>query len=387
MLDHRALRALRAPRTLLPLLALVAPLGAGALAGCAQSAAADSEPRRVLAEPSPAAEPAIFGLEVAPAHRGEGAQRVVAPGRVVFKDGAVTNAAAPVAGRVTELRVAIGEQVKAGQLLAIVQSPQAATARAELARARVAVRGAEDMARRQAALAQKGVGLDIERAAAHNRLLDARAELAGAKAAVAAIESQDATGDPSTGAVVKIYAPADGQVIARRVELGAIVEPGASLFEIGDPTRLWVQVDVYEQDIASVRVGDRASVRLGGVSTPVGATVARVGALVDVEMRRAPVHLVLDPDAPAIRPGTFARADVFVADRDYVMVPATAVVVHGGQGAVVYVVDAPGKFSAREVQTGEVNEGRVAILSGLAEGEPVVIRGALLIDQAAEQLL
>src|SRR5262249_8137050 len=112
---------------------------------------------------------------------------VQAPGRVAFRDKAVSSVGAPIAGRVLQVHVQAGDQVRAGDPLVTLSSPGAAAARAELARARVEMQSAEELVKRQSRMLQQGVGLEFEKFEADMRLKGARAELERAGKVVASL--------------------------------------------------------------------------------------------------------------------------------------------------------------------------------------------------------
>lgn len=322
------------------------------------------------------------GIEVAPVVVGDAAVTLRAPGRLVLQETAVSTAAAQVSGRVAGLKVNVGDTVEAGDVVAVLHSAEAATVRGDLARARTALRAAEDLARRQDELHKSGVGLDVERTSARLRLAEARADLARARQAVEALQGGD-------GLEVTVRASASGRVLARTAEIGSVVQAGDPLVRIGDASRLWAEIWVYDRDVASVAVGTAASLRVGSMTGKVTGRVARVGASVDTELRRAPVYVELSNDAAPLplRPGMFVRAELTTGQVAGVVLPTTAVVVEDGRTSVVFVEQEDGSFARREVVVGDASEGRIPVLQGVTAGERVVMRGALLLDPNVEQVL
>jgi cobalt-zinc-cadmium efflux system membrane fusion protein len=306
---------------------------------------------------------------------------VRAPGRVAFRDKAVSSVGAPVAGRVLQARVQVGDRVRAGDPLVTLSSPSAAGARAELAHARVEIQSAKELVKRQSAMLQRGVGLEFEKFEADMRLKGAQAELERASKVVASLGE-------GTGERVTIRAPIDGTVLQRTATVGATVDPGGQpLVEIGDPSALWVVTDVFERDLPLVRAGAEATVELASVPNPIHGRVAAVGAAVDAELRRAPVYVALEEQGLSLRPGMYGHVTINAASSQGVMVPVTAVLIKDGKRNIVYVENGDGAFVPRDVIIGQSVEGRVQVISGITPGERVVVRGALLLDGAAEQLL
>jgi len=177
-------------------------------------------------------------------------------------------------------------------------------------------------------------------------------------------------------------------VITIRTAVGASVTPGGeALLELGDPTRLQVVAQVPQGDLRRIAVGQEASVELPALAARVAARVENFNPRVDPESRRGQVYLALTKRIDGLRAGMLAQVALRVGAKADVLVPVSAVLIKDGKRRVVYVEREDGTFEAREVQTGRNQDGQVVILQGLTAGERVVVRGALLLDTQAEQLL
>jgi cobalt-zinc-cadmium efflux system membrane fusion protein len=355
-------------------------LAAGLLAACAEERPPPPSAKRAgdrsisLADPSKA----FVAVESArPAGQGVAAPL---PARIAFRPQALLSVGAPAAGRVAAVLVRPGETVKAGTPLISVQSAEAAATRAMLAQATARLAAAEETFKRQQEMLAKGVGLESERFEAETRLREVRAEIDSARRASQLL----GTGQ---GDLVTLRAPGAGVVTNIRAAVGAMVAPGGdALVEIGDASRLWAVAEVAESDAARVAAGQTAVVSVPGSDRELRGRVDGVGAAVDAETRRMPVYVALEGDLRGLSPGM--RAEIRVEYRGSgVTVPVAAVLIRDGQRRVVYVQRADGRFEARDVRTGTAHAGRVSILEGLAPGERIVVRGALLLDGEAEQLL
>lgn len=317
-----------------------------------------------------------------PVSGGGSTHPVEAPARVAFRDGAVAQIGAPVAGRVEEVHVRLGDRVQAGAKLVTLGSSDAAGARAELRRAESMVHAARLERERQGTLSERGVGLARDRVEAEAALAQAETELARARHANALIGRD-------RGGQVVIRAPIDGVVLRRIVTPGGVALPGGeALLEIGDPTALWIVADVFSDEVDRVRDGATATIEVPGLQEPAAARVAAVGGAVDPRTRRAPVWLLLDEAVPHLRAGAYVRVLIDAGEPAKAVVPTSAVVLAGGMHAVVYVAtDVPTSFERRAVTVGRPVRGRVPVLAGLAAGDRVVVEGALLLDGAADSLL
>jgi len=368
-----------------PVTRLVALLGSAALGACGSSV----DPSPTFTPPA-AASVADGGLRVSSgsmqfltveAFGASGVPTLIrAPGRVTFRDGAVSEVGAPVAGRVTAVTAALGQRVRRGEPLLTIASQSAAALRAETARAVVMAGAAGAEAARQRQMVERGVGVPADLAAAEARAAEARALLAGLRSALGTLGQGTAAG-------VTVRAPIDGVVLARNATVGLAVEPGgAALLTLGEPTALRIVAETFERDLALVRVGASATVALPSVLRPLRARVEAIGACVDPETRRAPVYLSVLEDTAALRAGMFATSSIEAAADAAPGLPVTAILVKEGGRTVVYVARDATTFMPRDVRIGHPVDGRVPVLSGLAVGDRVVTRGALLLDGAAEIL-
>jgi cobalt-zinc-cadmium efflux system membrane fusion protein len=314
---------------------------------------------------------------------------VMAPARIAFRDGAVSQVNLPITGRITAIHVKTGDRVKAGDPLVTISSPDAAAARAQLAAAAAEHDAAVQEFARQDAMAKSGVGVDSERVTQQAHLRQSEAELARAQTTVTILGG-------GAGPTVVLRAPIDGTVIARHATVGAVAQPGGDpLIEIGNPSSLWVVAEVFERDLAQVHDGAAVDIELPTRVAAAGHVVS-VGSALTGALRTAPVYIAFDDaagdgaagtaGAPA-RAGMFARAAIKAPAGKTIVLPAEAVLIEDGKTYVVYVRVGDDLFAPRKVDVGRSIDGRVEVLSGVAVGDEVVTRGALLIDGAAEQLL
>lgn len=305
---------------------------------------------------------------------------VRAPAKIAFRDGAVSQINLPVPGRVTAIHVKTGDKVKAGDPLITLTSPDAAAARASFAAAQAEHDAARKELARQDQMASSGVGIDSDRVGAEAKLRQSEAELARAQTTAGILGG-------GGGSTIVLRAPIDGTVIARRATVGSVAEPGGEpLIEIGNPTALWVVADVFERDLVQVNEGADVDVELTTGDKPLHGRVTSVGSALSGSTRTATVYIALDDGNAELRAGMFARATIKAPAGKSIVLPAEAVLVKDGKKYIVF-VQRGDRFAAREVAVGRSVDGRVQILSGLAAGDQVVVKGALLIDTASEQLL
>ena len=310
-------------------------------------------------------------------------EALILPGRVTFRPQAQSSVGATVAGRVVSQLVRTGEVVKAGTPVLVIESVDASAARAILDQSATRLAAAESVHRRNVEMVEKGVGLESEKQEAESRLKEARAEHERARQAVAMIGA-------GQGNRVTVRAPTNGVVMSIRVAVGATVAPGGEpLLELGDPSLLQVVAQVSESDARRLAIGQQAEVELPALAAKVAGRVESLGARVDPESRRAQAYLSLARRIDGMQAGMLAQITVRIGNQrdSEISLPVSAVLIKDGKRRVVYVEKSDGKYEARDVETGRNRDGRVIILKGVTAGERVVVRGALLLDTQAEQML
>ena len=313
----------------------------------------------------------------------QSSEALTLPGRVTFRPQAQSSVGATVAGRVVSQLVRTGEVVKAGTPVLVIESVDASAARATLDQSATRLAAAESVHRRNVEMVEKGVGLESEKQEAESRLKEARAEHERARQAVALIGA-------GQGNRVTVRAPTNGVVMSIRVAVGATAAPGGEpLLELGDPSLLQVVAQVSESDARRLAIGQQAEVELPALAAKVAAHVESLGPRVDPESRRAQAYLSLAKRLDGMQAGMLAQITVRVGNQrdSEISLPVSAVLIKDGKRRVVYVEKSEGKYEARDVETGRNRDGRVIILKGVAAGERVVVRGALLLDTQAEQML
>lgn len=179
---------------------------------------------------------------------------------------------------------------------------------------------------------------------------------------------------------VTLRSPISGVITAKTVVEGARLAPGDTPLEITDLGHLWALADVYETELARVKVGQGADLTLQAVpGRTFRARVAFIDPVLDPKTRTAKVRLVVANPRGELKPDMFGDAVIHAGLRKGLTVPLDAVL-DSGTRKVVFVALGDGKFAPREVETGPSAGDRVEIRKGLAAGESVVTGAAFLVD-------
>ena len=303
-------------------------------------------------------------------------------GRTAFRPKALSAVTAPFSGRVATVSAEPGQRIRAGATLFTIQSADAGGIRASLDQARIRLRVAEEVLARQTEMVKRGVGLEIERFDAEMKLREARSEVERSERNAALVGSGE-------GTAINVRSPVEGVVVSVKAARGSTVQAGGeTLVEISNTGGLWVVADVPEGEAAQVGKASSAEVTITALNLAVPGKIAGVAPRSDAETRRTPVYVELERAPAELRAGLLVRVSVAIeGGAGELWLPVTAVLLKEGGKRVVYVEEKDGSFSPREIDAGDERGGRVRVLKGLQAGERVVMRGALLVDREAEQLL
>ncbi len=279
-------------------------------------------------------------------------------------------------GRVSRIYVESGDRVRRGQLLAKIDesvlTPQVASLAAALDQARAEADLARAEYRRAESVQASGAlsSEEIERRKSAAVSADAKVKLAAAQLA----EMQARLGRTD------VRAPADGTILTRTVEVGQTVTPGGSaLFRLSEGGEVELRGQIAEQDMPLLKVGQKATVKLTGISRPFEGQIRLLGAVIDPQTRLGSVRVALEPDVD-LRPGAFAKADVTVSHAQRVIVPQTAVLTDE-KGSYVMLVDPQGRVERRNVKVAETSSEGVLIAAGLSNADHVVTTAGAFLQE------
>lgn len=321
-------------------------------------------------------------VEFASSHQG-----LTLSGKVAYGEDRYSRISSPLQGRVVEVRAHLGDRVKAGDILLVVDSPDIAQAYSEYVKedsdlqyATRAYELAKDLYENKA-MALK----DLKQA--ENELIKARAEFRRAKERllslrVAAEELEKPFEQQKITSRFEMKSPLTGIVVERAVTPGQSVTGDSDhvLFTIADLDSLQVLADLYEKDLALVREGQLAVVKVEAypeIDFP--ARVTAVGDVVDPATRTIKVRAQVHNKSHKLKPEMFARLQLDVSDTgQFLTVPREAVLVVNGK-QFVYVVENGNRYVKREVKTASISPNETRVVEGLTQGERIVTKGAVLI--------
>ena len=313
------------------------------------------------------AQAARIGVSYAQAERGVIEQEIRSVGQVTYDETLVRTVSLKFDGWVERLFVDFtGREVRAGEPLLTTYSPMLASAEEELVLARRLLRdvGHADSATRDGA---------------ERLLAGARARLRNWDVPAEEIARAEASGESRRA--LDIRAPYDGVVVEKLVFEGQRVMAGDPLLRLVDLRRVWVEAEVFEQDLALVRLGQRVTVELEAFpGRPRSGPIVFLQPAVDPRTRTMRVRIALDNSDRQLRPGMYATIRLRAAATGAVVLVPRSAVLSTGRRDLVFVRTADGILEPREVVRGLASDDRVEIRSGLAAGEWVVASATFLVD-------
>ncbi|WP_342162180.1 efflux RND transporter periplasmic adaptor subunit [Methylobacterium sp. SD21] len=327
-----------------------------------------------------------------------------AEGRIALNDDDNVPVVSPYSGRVTKVLVRAGDDVKAGDVLFVVEATDMVQAQNDyqaalntLQKQQALLKLDQTIATRQQELFQaKAVALK-DYQSAQNDVIAAQSDLKTAEAALDAVKNRlrllgktdaEITAYEKNGTMspeTKIRAPIPGTIVQRKVGTGQYINAsGDPQFVIGDLSTVWLIANVRESEIPKIRIGQEVEAKVAGFGTRVfKARVNYMAASLDAATRRLAVRSEVDNPDRLLRPEMFATYTIITGKGEpSPSVPLSAVVYEGGR-THVWVARPDGAVEARDLQLGLINGDNAQVVSGLQAGDQIVTRGALFIDRAA----
>lgn len=311
-------------------------------------------------------------------------------GRVSFDEDNTQHVGSGVSGRVAAVKTRLGEQVRVGQALVELSSPEVAQLQSDVKKAQQDLELARKAAQRAHRLMGDGAISDKEVAQADAEWQKARADVERGRAQFTALGIRGS--DPVVRAT--LYARLGGTVVERNVFVGQEVrgDGGEPLMTLTNLDTVWVLADVYERDLGQVEAGANVRIRVPAYPGETFAgSIAYVGDVLDPQSRTVKVRCVVPNPGRKLKPEMFAKVDVqSPTDAKAVYIPTQAVVTDGETTRVIVVDEAIEKgkdplLTPREVQVGSEHRGRQRVLGGLRPGEVIVTEGALFLQNAVSR--
>jgi len=322
-----------------------------------------------------------FGIAVETAGSGALHMHVNVPGKVALNADQQAHIVPRVSGVVQVVHKTLGDQVRAGEILATLESRELADLKSAYLTAQEQQALAQSVFNREADLHQKKITSEQE-------YLQAKQDLAAAKIATRAAAQQLRALGLSDEAITQlpkqpgatftqyvITAPFDGTIIERHISLGEVLQDATAAFVVADLSTVWVDLQIYPQDLPFVRTGQTVVMSADPGMPEIQGTIAYMGPVVGEQTRTALARVVLPNPQGLWRPGLFVTADITVGRHEVsLLIPETAL--QSVEERPTVFVETPAGFLPQPVTLGRRNAAAIEVTSGLVPGQRYVTRGA-----------
>lgn len=314
-----------------------------------------------------------FGIEVGTAGPGSVQVQVSLPGEVVANADRLAHIVPRVPGVVREVRKNLGDRVRKGEVLAVLESRELADAKAAFLNATEKLELARTNFAREEDLWKKRISPEQDYLQARQALAEARIELRSAEQKLHALGFSDEylaqlpTQPDMSYTRYEIVAPFGGTVIEKRISTGEAHKEDAEVFIVADLSSVWVNLSVYQKDMPYIRKGQPVAVSAGHGIPDMTGVISYIGPLVGEQTRTAVARVVLPNAEGNLRPGLFVTGVITVDSVPVsLLVPRTAVQTVEDKPSVF--VKTEEGFALQPVTIGRSNETHVEITSGVTPG-------------------
>ncbi len=349
--------------------------GKGVAAAAGDAAMVRKGDRIIVPEHSPLRD----RLAVAAAEARDTARKLVLPGIVEANPAATAAVLSPVAGRVLELEVELGDRVRKGQVLAVIDSPDLAQAVDDNAKAADALQLASKNLERQEGQIKLGTASTRDLDQARSDHIQAASEYARTQTHLRVLGVSAGGAAHSRG--LPVIAPVSGSVTALNIARGNMLnDPTQPLMTVADLSTVWVTALAPEKDLAQIVKGQDADVQIGAYPDKVlHGKISFVSDVIEPDSRRNKLRIAFPNADVALKPNMFATVTLVGATQTRIIVPTSALLMNNDR-TTVFVAVQPWTFERRTVET-QLEEGpTVALRSGVKAGEQVVVKGGILLN-------
>jgi cobalt-zinc-cadmium efflux system membrane fusion protein len=286
----------------------------------------------------------------------------------------------PVQGRVSSILVKLGDRVRAGQGLAVIESTEIAKLQADIDQLKAELELAQNNYDREKVLFEKRISPQKDVQAAKTFLASQEVKLNAAQTNLQILTQQSA--NVSAGAFT-VRAQKSGTIVENKITVGQVVGSDQLLFHAIDLSTVWASADIYEKDLGKVKLGQKVFVTLDGIPDKIfEGKLTYIGSVINQDTRTLPVKALLINQDELLKPGAFLQLAIHTGQKKTsVIVPKTALIerdkegVEGKHDHLVYIKNED-KFIPRKIQVESHDSDSVEVLSGLSAGNIIVTNGA-----------
>jgi cobalt-zinc-cadmium efflux system membrane fusion protein len=282
--------------------------------------------------------------------------------------------------RIAGIHVRIGDWVKPGQELVTLQSEEVGNAKSEYYKARADFELASSNYERTKRLFDRGAGAqkNLLTSAAELKVAEANLDAAEKKLHVLGFTEAEVKVIAEThqiNPVITLFAPIGGKIIQNNAVLGGMIDQSTEILTIMDPGLLWVDAEIYEKDIARVRIGQSVEVSVPAFPDEIFAgKISYISDVLNEETRTITVRTEVENKRYKLKPGMFASISISLNHQSRALVLPEEAVLDDADDKIVF-VKGDGAYYPRIVEIGAKREGYVEIIKGIQAGDEIVTTG------------
>ena len=297
------------------------------------------------------------------------------PGEIKFNEDRTAHVVPRVAGVVDSVSANLGQEVKRGQVLAVLSSPGLSEQRSALQSAQRRLELARTTYEREKKLWEEKISPQQDYLQAQQLMQEAQIAVANANQKLLALGAT-----PGSAALgrYELRAPFDGMVVEKHISLGESVGESVNVFTISDLSTVWAEISVAAGNLNLVRIGEPVTIRSTAFDQTASGTVSYVGSLIGAQTRTATARVTLTNPQRVWRPGLFVNVELVASEAD-VPVTVSADAVQTVEDKPTVFLKVPGGFLPQHVQTGRSDGQRIEVLSGLKPGAPYAASGSFVV--------
>ncbi len=311
--------------------------------------------------------------------------RITFPGQIALNENKITHVVSPVPGTVKEIFKGLGEEVKAGEPLATLQSREMAEAKSTYISAHKNLALNKDLFERDEKLWKKNVKAEVQFIQARNIYENAKIDLEQSKQKLLALSMTEEQIKilPEQTTPLNSYiieSPIDGKIIERHITLGEVVSSDKQVFVIANLDTIWVNLAIPAEELPEIKNGQKVDIFAHQGESILSGTIMYVSPVINEESRTGRAIIQLDNPDHELHPGDFIKAQVIVSEQSaFLNLPSAAIQRIEGQH-VVFVKTDDDAFTATHIQIKGSDKGEfIEIIEGLQEGDEIVTTNTFLL--------
>lgn len=326
----------------------------------------------------PANSPLRTRVIVSPVGASATAHELSLPGIVEADPARTVNLLPPLTGRLVELKVKLGDEVKQGQLLAVISSPDLDQAYSDVDKARDTLDLARKALDRARSVHDAGANAVKDFEQANSNYEQALAE---SKRAEARLQTLDSNSHNGKSRALNITAPVSGAITALNYGAGSYINDATvAMLTISNLDNVWVTANVPEDLVGTIAKGQAADVELSAYpGQKLHGTISFVSAILEPDTHRNKTRISFSNADGKLKPNMYANVSIAVPQSQQIVVPTSALLMNN-DSTTVFVEVSPWTFVRRTVELGHEDDDSVRIRSGLAAGDRIVVRGGVLLN-------